>query len=132
MMMPQVPLFEKKLLNQKLNKVQIEFAIDTFRIERFMEKLGRLNLTDAEMSDADYAEAKGYDSLLNKYYKKLLAVLKPDDKKVLIQAQKSWLSFRDAEYELAETIQEQLNTNEKIYATSIPPQDLPLIVHQVW
>ncbi len=45
----------------------MEFAIDTFRIERFMKKLGRFNLTDAEMSDAYYAEAKVYDSLLNKY-----------------------------------------------------------------
>jgi uncharacterized protein YecT (DUF1311 family) len=100
----QIPSFQRTLQKEKLNQVQMEFAIDTFRIERFMEKLGRLNLTDAEMSDADYAEAKGYDSLLNKYYQKLLAVLKPDDKRMLIQTQKSWLSFRDAEYKLVETI----------------------------
>jgi uncharacterized protein YecT (DUF1311 family) len=100
----QVPSFLKTLQKEKLNRVQIEFEVDTFRIERFMGKWIDLDYSDAGMSNGAYAGAKGYDSLLNKYYKKLLAVLKPDDKKVLIQAQKAWLSFRDSEYNLVQTI----------------------------
>jgi uncharacterized protein YecT (DUF1311 family) len=100
----QVPSFQRTLQKEKLNQIQMEFAIDTFRIERFTEKWIELDFTDVGMSNGAYAGAKGYDSLLNKYYKKLLAVLKPDDKKVLIQAQKAWLSFRDSEYNLVQTI----------------------------
>ena len=99
-----IPKFRKKLEAEKLNEVQIEFEIDTFRVERFMDKWMDINYSDAGMSDGTYAGAKLYDSLLNKYYKRLLAVLKPDDKKVLIQAQKAWLLFRDTEYKLVETI----------------------------
>jgi uncharacterized protein YecT (DUF1311 family) len=99
-----IPQFKKKLETEKLNQVQTEFEIDTFRVERFMDKWIELDYTDAGMSDGTYTGAKLYDSLLNKYYKKLLAVFKPDDKKVLIQAQKAWLLFRDSEYKLVETI----------------------------
>jgi uncharacterized protein YecT (DUF1311 family) len=100
----QIPQFKKTLEKEKLNQVQTEFEIDTFKVERFMEKWIDLDYTDAGMSDGTYAGAKLYDSLLNKYYKKLLAVLKPDDKKVLIQAQKAWLLYRDSEFKLVETI----------------------------
>lgn len=99
-----IPEFKKKLEAEKLNHVQIEFAIDTFRVEIFMDKWIEVDYTDAGMSDGAYAGAKLYDDLLNKYYKKLLEVLKPDDKKVLIQAQRAWLLFRDSEYKLLETI----------------------------
>jgi uncharacterized protein YecT (DUF1311 family) len=34
----------------------------------------------------------------------LLSVLKGDDKKILVQAQKSWLSYRDNETKLVESI----------------------------
>ena len=57
-----------------------------------------------QMRDAGYEAATLYDSLLNKYYKKFLAVLKGEDKKNLLQAQKSWLAFRDNETKLVETI----------------------------
>ena len=33
-----------------------------------------------------------------------MRVIKGDDKKILIQAQKSWLAFRDSEMKLTETI----------------------------
>jgi uncharacterized protein YecT (DUF1311 family) len=45
-----------------------------------------------------------YDKLLNKYYKKLLDVLKIEDKEVLIKSQKSWLIFRDNESKLIWTL----------------------------
>ena len=48
----------------------------------------------------------GYDKLMNKYYSKLMKSLKPEDKKVLITAQKAWLVFRDAEIKLIGTMTE--------------------------
>jgi uncharacterized protein YecT (DUF1311 family) len=100
----EIPRFKQKLEVAKENPVRIEFAIDTFRLERFMDKWIDLDYGDFGMRDACYAGAKLYDSLLNNYYKKLLEVLKGDDKQVLIQAQRSWLAFRDSEFRLVETI----------------------------
>jgi uncharacterized protein YecT (DUF1311 family) len=99
-----MPEFKKKLGEQHLNQVQMEFTIDTFKVEKFMEKCIKLNYTDAGMSEGTYAGAHFYDSLLNKWYKKLIAVLKPADKTTLIQAQRAWLSFRDSEIKLVEII----------------------------
>lgn len=100
----EVPKVKQRLEKSKENPVQIEFTIDTFRVERFMEKWVGLDYRDFGMRDAGYATANLYDSLLNKYYKKLLAVLKGEDKKTLLQAQKAWLSYRDSETKLVGTI----------------------------
>jgi uncharacterized protein YecT (DUF1311 family) len=56
------------------------------------------------MTTAGYEAAKAYDSLLNKYYKKLLSKLKPVDKTTLTQAQKAWIAFRDTEEKLIATV----------------------------
>jgi len=99
-----VPKLKLQLEKEKYNSIQIEFTLDTFRVEQFMNSWIDLDYGDFGMRDAAYAAARIYDSLLNKYYKKLLTVLKPADKKVLTQAQKAWLLFRDSEYKLVETI----------------------------
>jgi len=134
----QIPQFKKQLEKDKLNQVQSEFEIDTFRIERFMGKWIDLDFTDAGMSDGTYAGAKLYDSLLNKYYKKLLAVLKPEDKKILVQAQKSWMSFRDSEYKLVETISKdeysgggtmQQLTESGIYLSMVKNRTIDIFSH---
>lgn len=100
----EIPKLKQLLEKAKENTVHIEFTIDTFRAERFMAKWIALDYGDFGMRDAGYATAKLYDSLLNKYYKMLLAVLKGDDKKTLVQAQKAWLAFRDGETKLVGTI----------------------------
>ncbi len=38
----QIPSFHRMLQKEKLNQVQMEFAIDTFRIERFIGKIGKV------------------------------------------------------------------------------------------
>ena len=96
----QVPAFKKGLEAAQESKAAIEFAVDTFRIERLTGKWMDLDYSDYGMNSANYEAARLYDSLMNKYYKKLLAVLKGDDKKVLVQAQKAWLAFRDSETKL--------------------------------
>lgn len=86
------------------SKSQIEFCLDTFRIERLLEKRIALNNSDFDMREAILVCAVQYDSLLNKYYKKLLSTLKGNDKQILISAQKSWLAFRTNEMKLINTI----------------------------
>jgi uncharacterized protein YecT (DUF1311 family) len=99
-----VPNLKQKLEKEKVNPVIIEFMLDTFRVEKFMQGYIKLDFSDFGMRDAGYQTASLYDSLLNKYYKKLLGILQGDDKKVLIQAQKAWLAFRDSETKLVITI----------------------------
>ena len=98
---------KQTLLSKKENNINIEFMLDTFRVEQLMSKWIDLDYRDFAMKEATYQGAELYDSLLNKYYKKLLAALKVDDKKILVQAQKTWLSFRDAENKLTETISKE-------------------------
>jgi len=106
----EVPAFKEKIRKAKYSPIVSEFAVDTFRIERLTDKWIKIDYTDAGMSRATYNQAKEYDVLLNKYYKKLLAILNPEEKKKLIAAQKSWLSFRDNEVNLLEAV------NDKAYA----------------
>ena len=96
----EVPKLKQRLEKEKENEVAIEFTIDTFRIERLFDKWIKLDYGDFGMRDAAYGVAVLYDSLMNKYYRKLSSVLEGDDKKFLMQAQKAWLSYRDNETEL--------------------------------
>lgn len=100
----EIPKARQQLEKGKTNAAQIEFMLDTFRVERFMAEYVKLDFSDFGMRDAGYATAKLYDSLLNKYYKKLLATLQGEDKKILIQAQKTWIAFRDSESKLVDII----------------------------
>ena len=106
----EVPAFKEKIRKLKYSPIVSEFAVDTFKIEHLTEKWIKIDYTDGGMSEATYNKAKEYDVLLNNYYKKLLAILNPEERKKLIAAQKSWLSFRDNEANLIETI------NGKAYA----------------
>ena len=49
------------------------------------------------MTNAVYELEKGYDKLLNKYYKILYAKLKPEDKEEFKKSQSNWIKFRDSE-----------------------------------
>ena len=100
----EIPALRLDLEKAKVNSVKIEFPLDTFRVEKYMDKCLDLDYSDFAMRDIGYQTAHLYDSLMNKYYKKLLNTLKGDDKKVLIQAQKAWISFRDGETKLVEAI----------------------------
>jgi uncharacterized protein YecT (DUF1311 family) len=95
-----------QLLAQKLDSTDIEFKLDTFGVETYFEKCHEtlkkkgIILTDADMSGQTFDRAQAYDSVMNKYYKRLSSLLKEDDKKVLTQAQRAWLAFRDNEGKL--------------------------------
>jgi uncharacterized protein YecT (DUF1311 family) len=91
---------QTSLKKDRQSNLQIEFATDTFRVEKYFELYTKYDYTTAGMTTAGSETAKAYDSLLNKYYKKLLSRLKPADRTILTQAQKGWISFRDAEVKL--------------------------------
>lgn len=100
----EIPKIEQQLRKTNTNLAIIEFTLDTLRIEMLMDKRLKSAYSDFGMRDIAYGTAKLYDSLLNKYYKKLLARLQPEDKKVLVKAQKNWIAFRDSESDLISTI----------------------------
>ncbi len=96
----QIPEFKKQLSTRELSADQMEFAVDTFRIEQLVVKRMDIDYSTQGMNKTVQEMAKSYDSLMNKYYTKLLRSLKSEDKKLLINAQKSWLIYRDAEAKL--------------------------------
>jgi uncharacterized protein YecT (DUF1311 family) len=100
----EVPAFRKKIQKNNWSNDKIEFAIDTFRIERLLYKRMDIDYTTIGMNTTVHEMGVSYDVLLNKYYKKLKSALQPEDQKTLISAQKAWLAFREAESKLIMTM----------------------------
>lgn len=96
----QVPALKLEYAKQELNADEIEFSLDTFRIERLAAKKIEINYSTLGMNMAVSDLTESYNKLMNKYYNKLLNLLEPEDKKILITAQRSWISYRDAEENL--------------------------------
>lgn len=99
-----VPPFKNKLLQQNFTEAQIEFSIDTFYIQQVLLKRMNIDYTTIGMNISINEMSSAYDQLLNKYYIKLLKLLKPQDKTTLVTAQKAWLQFRDTESKLIRTL----------------------------
>ena len=100
----QIPKLKLRLSKQELNADEIEFKIDTFRIETIASKRMEIDYSTTGMNITVDELTTSYDKLMNKYYGKLMKLLKPEDKKILITAQKAWLVFRDAELKLIGTM----------------------------
>ena len=113
-----IPAFRQKLLREEMSPDQIEFSIDTFRIEQLASKRIDLNYSTMSMIDATLELTASYDKLLNKYYIKLLKALKAEDQKILISAQRAWLVFQQAEIKLIDTmIKEEYSGGGSIQST---------------
>ena len=79
---------------------QDEKAIGLSReYERCMDKSGGVT---ASMLDCIAAETKRQDTRLNKLYKDVMAQLDESGKKRLVEAQRAWIKFRDADVSLYE------------------------------
>lgn len=78
----------------------IEFAVDTFLIERELSLKMDLDYSTSGIIESIYNAEKSYDKLLNKYYQYLLKRLNKDDKESLKTSQKNWILFRDNERKL--------------------------------
>ncbi|MFI5141842.1 MAG: lysozyme inhibitor LprI family protein, partial [Bacteroidia bacterium] len=96
----EIPAFKKSISALGFSNDQIEFAIDTFRIEHIASKRMNIDYTTFGMNITMEQQTNSYDKLMNKYYGKLMKALKPEDKKVLITAEQSWMAYRDAENNL--------------------------------
>ena len=96
----QVPALKSELLKQEKSKEEIEFSLDTFRINQLVLKRMDIDFTTQGMNYTVRQQATSYDKLLNKYYNRLLTKLDAEARKILITAQKSWISFRDSEIKL--------------------------------
>lgn len=93
----QVPAFKQKLSKRELTADEVEFSLDTFRIEQLVSKRMDIDYSTVGMRMAVNEKTTSYDKLMNKYYNKLLKVLKPEDKQILVAAQRAWIAYRDAE-----------------------------------
>lgn len=96
----EIPTLKQKLTKKGLSADQIEFALDTFRIEQLASYRLDIDYSTMGMNVTINEKTAAYDKLLNKYYNKLLKLLQPEDKKTLVAAQKTWLAYRDAEEKL--------------------------------
>jgi uncharacterized protein YecT (DUF1311 family) len=99
-----IPAFKKSLKEKNLSNDAIEFAVDTFKIENVTAKKMDINYSTAGMNHAVNDATDAYDKLMNKYYNKLLKLLQPEDKKILLAAQKAWLGYRNAENNLIDAM----------------------------
>lgn len=98
----------RKAVDQTVKEPALtEFTIDTFRIERLARERSALDYSTSDMNITTYQMIDAYDKLLNKYYKRLLDLLKAEDKDVLIQAQRAWLSYREKESKLRGTLKKE-------------------------
>jgi uncharacterized protein YecT (DUF1311 family) len=102
----QVTNLKTELSERISNQDKIDFMLDTFRLNQsinqkmsdYSNTLGSVTLLQEEIGS--------YDKLLNKYYQRLLKKINPSDRDILIEAQRSWLAYRDDEIKLLQLIRE--------------------------
>jgi len=96
--------FKSTLPANDMTSEQIEFSVDTFKIEQTAAEKVDIDFSTDGINKATNDLTASYDSLLNVYYQKLLNSLNNEDKNILIVAQRAWMSFRDAETKLIWTM----------------------------
>src|SRR5687767_1513001 len=72
----EIPAFKQKLSKRELTADQIEFSVDTFRIKQLVSKWMDIDYSTVGMRAAVNEKTASYDKLMNRYYNKLLKVLK--------------------------------------------------------
>lgn len=87
-----------------MSKAEIEYSVDTFKLQQIALKEVDIDYSTPGINNATNEVTAGYDKLMNKYYKLLLQLLDADDKKVLINAQRVWLQFRESEMKLVNVL----------------------------
>lgn len=93
-------VFRKNLNTEYLTNEAIEFSVDTFKIWLTNSKRQIYDCSTEGMNNSVKEMTASYDKLMNKYYQLLLKMLDPNDREIIIEAQKSWIRFRDAETKL--------------------------------
>lgn len=67
------------------------------------------NQTTAGSIECEYTARIAWDKEMNKYYKLLMEVLKPVEKKQLKDSQRTWLEYRDKEMNFASTFYKNMD-----------------------
>lgn len=106
----EVALLKKNLLKDNKSDHIIQFTTDTLKIEKRMELRLEVDYSTAGMIVAGGNATNDYDDLLNKYYRQLLKVLDSEDRALLRQAQRDWITYRDSELEFNGTYTAYKNT----------------------
>lgn len=99
-------IFRQGLTDDEWSNDWKDFCADTFKIRQIVAKRMDIDYSTQGMNFTVMEMTKAYDKLMNRYYNKILGLLKPADKKVLITTQKAWLVFRDAELKLIGKLRE--------------------------
>lgn len=79
--------------------VMTDYKVEVAQIERTYENNVEKGSSTLGMSRAKKEMYDSYDLLLNKYYKELMAILTPEQKKSLKESQREWIKYRDKELE---------------------------------
>jgi len=79
----------------------IQFHNDTSQIEQSFRNKIEIGYTTAEIIRSTYQMEEDYNTLLERYYDILLSWMQnANDKTILIEAQDSWLKFKESETKL--------------------------------
>ena len=93
-------LQKEESYSDNFKKIQIEFRVDNFIVERRCALFIEVDYTDLGMQFSNDQLAKDYEALLNKYYKLLVAKLEPADKEILKISQRNWIKYRESEQQV--------------------------------
>lgn len=77
--------------------VMTDYKVEVAQIERTYENRVENNLSTMRMNEAKKEMYDSYDLLLNKYYKELMSIITPKQKKSLKESQREWIKYRDKE-----------------------------------
>ncbi len=92
---------------QWVAKLEKEFYLDTLYIERLWALELDYNSSTQGIAQANYNAENHYDTLLNKYYNKLINRMVGKDKEVIKESQRNWIKFRNSERIFNNTIQDE-------------------------
>ena len=71
-------------------------AADREMTQEYLTCLEKSNGVTVEMNNCILAETRRQDARLNENYKRLISRLATERKKALVEAQRAWIKFRDA------------------------------------
>lgn len=90
---------ESNIMNPFTKKLYSSFAIDTFRVEYYLEQKSlHALLTYKQRIELVKDATKQYESIMNKYFELLKKETTETQKKALITSQKNWEGFKQKEF----------------------------------
>ncbi|MCH8489294.1 MAG: lysozyme inhibitor LprI family protein [Oceanicaulis sp.] len=92
-----------RFLNAK-DSLYLQYAADTIRVNTWHRMQMDIDYSTSGMVQYTEVATREYDTLLNSYYRLLMNKLPTEDQAILRQAQRSWITYRDAEFALNERV----------------------------